>query len=779
MWLNCLRPSFFKLFLVWSFLETSSFSNLSPLVWNAPPENPNFVGREDILHEVLNLFNKAPLKIAVINGPPGYGKTQTAKRYIYLNFAKYDAVWWFRANQYLKPQFERFALAIAPHLGLKIEKSIHTIGHEYLISMIKEGIRLKNLKCLIVFDDAQSYSEIEPYLLFSHDKTIHTLVTTRNGNFSTHPISIKPFRREDSLKYINLFLNDELSDTKNQLAEHMGDCPAALAIAIDYIKSYPGMDIMQYLESHKAQKLHFPSSFMASQKLDSYVDGYNKDLWAAIQMNMKELRQHSEEAYQFLCLLSLLYRDEISPNLIEKWIMAKGIKTNIMTLIGLVKQYSLIEVTDPKSSKEAHITMQELIQEIVSSLVSIDEKRQRINEAVTIFKKSFSGRKDEVVKAILKDNTPLLHTIKLSQEADKINYHSPDLASVRINLLNILIGYIRDFDKGKLIIEHLKSDLVNGIKFSKADNILYHTNLFIFFAVGSDFENATKIGKITLEFLSSEEEMYEEKIRLFSNLIQYCSLTGTLEEADKFVEAGEKLLPLSKALEHNCLYIYATSMYFIDCGELEKAIALMRKYQVLLDEQASYHPSMRFFTLNQLAEALLKKGEIKEATHVLSLSEQQGKVFYGDNDQNNFYGRLYVLKAVSLFREPQTLEKAKSLIEKGIQVFEKIYQGSNKHRNQAFAHLQLGKLFHQYQQYDQAKTHYLKSEAIFAKLLKSQKIDDVSELYEKLAILGIDMKDEILTHAYLKMQRETFGLDHFRTKDILVYMDERGLYVPM
>src|SRR5688572_18346007 len=112
MWLNCLRPSFFKLFLVWSFLETSSFSNLSPLVWNAPSENPNFVGREDILHEVLNLFNKAPLKIAVISGPPGYGKTQTAKRYVYQNFAKYDVVWWFRTNQYLKPQFERFALAI-------------------------------------------------------------------------------------------------------------------------------------------------------------------------------------------------------------------------------------------------------------------------------------------------------------------------------------------------------------------------------------------------------------------------------------------------------------------------------------------------------------------------------------------------------------------------------------------------------------------------------------------------------------------------------------------
>lgn len=155
--------------------------------------------------------------------------------------------------------------------------------------------------------------------------------------------------------------------------------------------------------------------------------------------------------------------------------------------------------------------MQELIQEIVSSLVPAAEKAKRIDEAARILKESFVGRADEVVKAILKDNTPLLHTIKLSQEADSINYHTPDLASVRISLLNILIGYIRDFNKGKLIINHLKRDLENKIKFSKEDNILYHTNLFILSAVGSDFENATKIGEITLKLLASEEDMYEEK----------------------------------------------------------------------------------------------------------------------------------------------------------------------------------------------------------------------------------------------------------------------------
>ena len=737
------------------------------------------MGREEILAEISHLFKTASLKTAIISGPQGFGKSQTVKRYVYQNFADYDVVWWFRANQYLKPQFEKFALAMAPHLGLDIEYRFQSIGHERLIAMIKEGIRRKNLKCLIVFDDAHAYPEIEPYVLFSHDKTIHTLVTTKNGNFSSHTIQIKPFKRKDSLKYINLFLRDDLNSSKSQLAEHLNDCPAALAMAIDYIKSYPGMTIEQYLSKHKAQKLSPSFLDLSFKKLGSSVDGYNKDLLVAIQINMKELQQRSEEAYQFLCLLSLLHRDEISLNLVEEWIMAKGIKTNIMKLIDLINQYSLIEISYSKNNKEAYITMQDLIQEIVGSLVPVAEKTKRIDEATKILKESFSGRADEVVKALLKNNAALLHTIKLSQEADSIGYHTSHLASLRIKLLNTLIGYIRDFDVSNLIIEHLKKDLENKVKFSKEDNILYHTNLFIFSAVRSDFENATKIGEIALRLLASENEMYEEKIRLFSNLIQYCSLTGTIEEAVKFVEAGEKLLPLSKAPEHNCLYIYATSMYLIDQGEIEKAIALMQKYQGLLDQQATYHPSMRFFTLNQLAEALLKKGQREEAKHILFIAEQQGKEFYGDSDQNNFFGRLYVLKAICLFNEPQTLEEAKSLIERGVQVFEKIYQGANKHRNQAFAHLQLGKLFHQHQQYDQAKTHYLKSEAIFDKLLKNKKIDDVSDLYKNLAILGADMRDEELTNIYLKKQMAVFGLDHFRTKEIMRYLDERELVLPM
>jgi len=398
--------------------QLNTLSAPFPKAWNVPPENPNFVGRVDVLTEISNLLNTSSSKIVVISGPQGFGKTQIAKRFVYQNFANYDVVWWFRVNQYLKSQFEEFALVIAPFLGVDIPLSIQSIGHEHLITIIKEGIRRQNLKCLIVFDDAQAYSEIEPYIPFSHDKNIHTIVTTKNGNFSTQATQIKPFDRTDSLHYINLFLSHESEKSKNELAERFGDCPAALALSIDYIKSYPAMTIDQYLFKHNALRADLPPFSVAPQKLGSSVDGYNNDLLAAIQMNMKELREHSEDAFQFLTLLSLLHRDEIPISLVEKWLKARGIKTSLDLLISMVNQYSLIEINKAKNMKGAYINMQDLIQKIISSQISTKEKVNRIDEATRILKESFTGTQDKVVKAILMDNTPFLHTIKLSQEAD-------------------------------------------------------------------------------------------------------------------------------------------------------------------------------------------------------------------------------------------------------------------------------------------------------------------------------------------------------------------------
>ena len=775
MW-SSYSTSFFKTLVTFIFLQVSAVSNPNPLVWNVPTENPYFVGREDILTEISNIFKTASAKIAVIAGHQGLGKSQTAKRFVYQNFANYDVVWWFRANQYLKPQFEKFALIIAPFLEIDIQKSIQDIEHGHLISLIKEGIRRKNLKCLIVFDDAATYPEIEPYVLFSHNKTIHTLITTKNGNFSTYAIQIKPFPRVDSLEYINLFLPHDSESVKDELAEYLGDCPAALAVSIDYIKSYPGMNIEQYLSKYMAHKSNLPSSAMTSKMLGSSIDRYETNLLIAIQLNMKELQLQSEEAFQFLGLLSILHRDEISLPLIEKWVKLRGVKLNISTLTSLIKQYSLIEVNDSKHNKEAYITMQDLIQEIVSSLIPVQEKKKLIDEAVSILKKSFSETDEKNYKTILKDNKPLLHAIKISKEANAIDHHNKALSSLRVRVNTVLIGAIRDLKSSAEITEHLEKDFENQIKLDRADEIRYFIEVSFSHGIRPDFDKAIMYGERALKLCNLEEGMNEEKLRLYANMIQYHALQGLLDECQPFIARGEKLFAHSQFPLNNAHYIYVLTILLLNQGEIQKTIELIQKHNGYLEKQEC-HPIMHFFLLCQLAEAHIKNGDIKAGTNTLTLMDKLLRKYY-TNEENHFFCKLFVLEAVSKFGNPKSYLDAESLLLKALKVYEKVYNGPDKHRNQGYAHLQLGKLFHLQQQYDQAKGHYLKSEAIFDKVLKRKKIDDVSDLYKQLSILGVDTKDEALAQMYIKKQVDIFGLDHFRTKEVALYFDEKGVVVP-
>lgn len=72
----------------------------------------------------------------------------------------------------------------------------------------------------------------------------------------------------------------------------------------------------------------------------------------------------------------------------------------------------------------------------------------------------------------------------------------------------------------------------------------------------------------------------------------------------------------------------------------------------------------------------------------------------------------------------------------------------------------------------------IKSGQIYDKVLRGKQIFDLSELYKLLAVLGVELKDESLTHTYFKKQFTTFGIDHPNTAEIAIYVDKRGLSLP-
>lgn len=748
-----------------------------PQVWNVPTENRNFVGRENLLDSIEKFFKSGNSKIAVVSGYSGFGKTQIAKRYAYRNYSNYDVVWWFKGNQYLEPQFENFALALDLYLGLGVSDKIKTIGHSRLISIVKDALRKKDVKCLIIFDDVQTFKKIEAYIPFSHEKNIHILITTKNESLSDHPFRTQNFQRTESLEYIQRLLPNETEEECRRLANHFSDCPSSLALSIDYISNFPGMTIKNYLLKH-ASEAEFSPQYLAeaSQRFGSTLDGYELDLFRAVKMNLTELQNSSKLAFSLIGFLSLLHHDAITTGDIQKWLNEQQSDKDALELLNMLNKSSLLDIAN-SSDGQGNLRMHELIQKISSTLIPVDEKKKQIEIAINVLEEAFAGRTDEMAERVIKCNSPLLHAIKISTEAYKISYHSPKLTSFRTKIFDLLVGHVRDYEQSKMLAEHLNSDLQNKEKLSKVDEFRYNGTMFLYnFVFSPDYKTAIIYGKKALELIESEEGMFEEKVRLYANLLQYCSLAGELENSHMYIEKGNSCLPRSESSAYNALYIFAVSMFHNDCCEYDKTIELIKANKPLLSKQDSY-PSIRFFVLNQFAEALAKKGDVAKSLEALAQAEKLGREYY-PNEDNSFFGKWYALKAACQISNKETYSLAQKSLTKSLKIYEKVYSGTDKHRNQAFAHFMMGKLHYLKRQYVQSKEHFLQSDQIYDRLLKHKKIEEISQLYKFLAVLGVDLKDETLTHIYLRKHVDIFGVDHHNSNEIMIYLDSKGLVLP-
>ncbi|MBP9692761.1 MAG: hypothetical protein KBD90_05490 [Alphaproteobacteria bacterium] len=150
--------------------------------------------------------------------------------------------------------------------------------------------------------------------------------------------------------------------------------------------------------------------------------------------------------------------------------------------------------------------------------------------------------------------------------------------------------------------------------------------------------------------------------------------------------------------------------------------------------------------------------------------------FQGRN--NTSLSNILLLKSLISIKKKEVSSKVFQDLEKALLIFNDFYQGEKKQRRQAYTYFAIGKAFDLKKDFKKALENYLISDETYDKILKEKKIDDVSELYTELAILGTKLKDDGITHKYLTAHIETFGLDHPRTEKILGHLDCLKLTVP-
>lgn len=272
----------------------------TPPVWNVPPKNPNFTGREDLLsqlHDRLRGTSTAAVTPNTLHGMGGVGKSQIAIEYVYRHVGDYDIIWWIPAEQ--QSQILASLAELAQSLKLDVGTEANTA-----VPAVREALRsgrpYKNW--LLVFDNAEDIATVRSY--FPTGGAGKILVTSRNLEWSAvaDSLSIDVFRREESRELLQR-RNPDLSDTDaDHLADALGDLPLAIEQAASW-RAATGMAVDEYLSLIDQKR---------TELLDiSTAQDYSLSVAAAWNVSLDRLAESSPAALQLLQICAFMAPEPI------------------------------------------------------------------------------------------------------------------------------------------------------------------------------------------------------------------------------------------------------------------------------------------------------------------------------------------------------------------------------------------------------------------------------------------------------------------------------------
>ena len=233
-------------------LTVPRFPGSAPRVWNVPPHNPNFAGRNAELGNLARrLAGGSTVTVHSLHGLGGVGKTQLAAEYAHAHAGDYDVVWWVAAEEVasIPDQFS----ALAGRLGLD-----PAADPDALRGQVHEQLR-SVAGWLLVFDNADDADDIGAWLPVAPQPTGvpgHVLITTRRGGFDGFgPVmDLDVIELPDAVRLLRTRLPDLDQATGEAIAEELGRLPLALEQAAAYMKraQEPGEEYLELLRSRAA-----------------------------------------------------------------------------------------------------------------------------------------------------------------------------------------------------------------------------------------------------------------------------------------------------------------------------------------------------------------------------------------------------------------------------------------------------------------------------------------------------------------------------------------------
>ncbi|GHD87187.1 FxSxx-COOH system tetratricopeptide repeat protein [Streptomyces naganishii] len=231
------------------------FPGRTPAVWDAPPRNPFFVGRDRLLDQVHATLDVSRHRAAVLpaGGQGAVGRTQLAVEYAHRFQAAYDLVWWVRAES---RESVLLSLArLARRLGLRDSGGVPDAARRALDALEPPDDGEGFGRWLLVYDNAGRPGELTG--LLPSGRRGHLLVSSRDRAWRAvmDAVEVDAFPREQSIELLRRRVPALAVGDADRIAAAARDNPLAVAQAACWLTQNASPDQFLRQLSEQAQDL--------------------------------------------------------------------------------------------------------------------------------------------------------------------------------------------------------------------------------------------------------------------------------------------------------------------------------------------------------------------------------------------------------------------------------------------------------------------------------------------------------------------------------------------
>jgi tetratricopeptide (TPR) repeat protein len=347
------------------------FPGSAPRIWNVPPRNPAFTGRNLVLETLRDQLGSGMSVVLpqskALFGMGGVGKTHVAIEYAHRFMADYDLVWWVSAEN------TEDVVASLAELGGRLGVfggQDEALACQEVLRMLGRGAPTS--RWILVFDNADDPAALRPY--FPKGGGGHILVTSRNQAWAKQGTSlpIDVFLREESVEHLMRRAAGLAPEEADRLATALGDLPLAVEQAAAWIAetATPIDDYLAQLAAQTTQVL----------ALNQAAD-YPRTVAATWNISIAQLRERSPASVRLLELCAFFAPEPISVQLLYSKEMIDALKPYDPALqeklvlgrvIREIGRFALAKIDQVGNSIQVH----RLVQAVIRSQLTEDEQRK-------------------------------------------------------------------------------------------------------------------------------------------------------------------------------------------------------------------------------------------------------------------------------------------------------------------------------------------------------------------------------------------------------------------